>query len=54
MQTLYDYSLYTVYNVDSPVFYIQLIKAAVLKIKIMYLLSTGVKQPAFYQMRMKI
>ena len=33
MQTLYENPSYTVYNVDSPVFYIQLIKAALLKIK---------------------
>ena len=42
MQTLYENPLHAVYNVDSTVFYI---KAAILKIK--YLLSTGVKQPAF-------
>jgi len=35
-----------VYDVDLPAFYNQLIKAAILKIEIMYLLSTGVKQPA--------
>ena len=36
------------YDVDSPVFII--IKAAIFKIKIMYLLSTGVKQLASWSL----
>ena len=33
MQTLHDNPSYTAYDVDSPVIYIHLIKAAILKIK---------------------
>ena len=33
MQTLYGNPSHTVYNVDSPVFYTQFVKAAILKIK---------------------